>query len=286
MAPQSVLITGCSSGIGLATAVMLAKDKQHQFKVYATMRNLKSKANLEKAAGDTLNKNLFIRELDVTKEATITSVVDEILRENGRIDVLVNNAGYTGLDGVDQKPMEFGLAMMDTNFWGPVRTMRAVLPAMKKQKSGRILNVSSMAAVHAVPFHAMYSATKFALEGFSEASSSVLKDVYNIRVLIVEPGPTNTEMIAKNMSLPPAEQAKDFEAPLKDAFLKSLEGMTDRLKNLVQQPEEVAQVIQEVILSENPHLRTQASDILKKEAAKKFLDPHTDGFMKEKWQKK
>ncbi|XP_022080933.1 retinol dehydrogenase 8-like isoform X3 [Acanthaster planci] len=179
MAHQTVLITGCSTGIGLATAVMMAKDAR--FKVYATMRNLKSKTDLEKAAGDTLNKSLFIRELDVTKEATIKLVADEILKENGRIDVLVNNAGYTETDAIDQLPLEACQAMMDTNFWGAVRTMRAVLPAMKRQTSGRIINVSSVAAVWGVPFSATYTATKFALEGFTESSASVLKRTYNIR---------------------------------------------------------------------------------------------------------
>ncbi|XP_022080926.1 retinol dehydrogenase 8-like isoform X1 [Acanthaster planci] len=274
MAHQTVLITGCSTGIGLATAVMMAKDAR--FKVYATMRNLKSKTDLEKAAGDTLNKSLFIRELDVTKEATIKLVADEILKENGRIDVLVNNAGYTETDAIDQLPLEACQAMMDTNFWGAVRTMRAVLPAMKRQTSGRIINVSSVAAVWGVPFSATYTATKFALEGFTESSASVLKRTYNIRMSLVEPGPVKTALISKIRTLSPAEKSKNFDPPLRDEFLKFAGEIAGPMMKTMVSADEVANLILEAIVSENPHLRYQIHEVYKKAAAKKFIDPHTD----------
>ncbi|XP_022080934.1 retinol dehydrogenase 8-like [Acanthaster planci] len=274
MAPQTVLITGCSTGIGLATAVMMAKDAR--YKVYATMRNLKSKTDLEKAAGDTLNKSLFIRELDVTKEATIKLVAGEILKENGRIDVLVNNAGYGEVDAIDQLSLEACQAMMDTNFWGTVRTTRAVLPAMKRQKSGRIINVSSIVAVWALPFNTIYAATKFAVEGFTEAIAVTLKRAYNIRMSLVEPGPVQTPMVTKFGSVSPAERTKDYDPPLRDEYMNFIEKLAGPMMNTAVSADEVANLILEAIVSENPHLRYQIHEVYKKAAAKKFIDPHTD----------
>ncbi|XP_038072754.1 retinol dehydrogenase 8-like [Patiria miniata] len=276
MAPQTVLITGCSTGIGFATALMLAKDKLTRFKVYATMRNLKSKSNLEKEAGNTLNKTLFIRELDVTKDPTIKSVVDGILRDNGRIDVLVNNAGYMALDGIDQQSLEWCQAMMDTNYWGVVRTTNAVLPAMKKQMSGRIINVSSIVGVSGAPFYATYTATKFAMEGYSESIAPVLRDGYNIKLSIVEPGPVKTELFNKVLGTPFAEQAKDFDPILRDLVVTNMQPMASAMASVTQSADEIAKLHMDIILSDNPHLRYQTSEDLTKRAAMKLRDPTTD----------
>ncbi|XP_022083992.1 retinol dehydrogenase 8-like [Acanthaster planci] len=278
MAPKVVLITGCSSGIGLATAVCLAKEKQHEFKVYATMRNLGSKGSLETAAGDTLDKNLFIRKLDVTKEDTISSVVDEIVRENGRIDVLINNAGCGGVDGNDQWPLERCQAMMDTNYWGVVRTTRAVLPAMKKQKSGRILNVSSLYGVLGGPFYATYVSSKFAVEGFTESFAPVLRDAYNIRMSIIQPGPVRTEMLA-NFQKDREESVKDFDSATREMYLVQKKKMKSLVEQLDQTADDIAKLHLEVILSENPHLRYQTSEAGTQIVATKLKDPTTDALL-------
>ncbi|XP_022083991.1 retinol dehydrogenase 8-like [Acanthaster planci] len=278
MAPKVVLITGCSTGIGLATAVYLAKEKQQGFKVYATLRNLVSSAKLEIAAGDTLDKTLFIRKLDVTKEDTISSVVDEILRENGRIDVLVNNAGYSGIDGNDRNPLPWCMAMMDTNYWGVVRTTRAVLPAMKKQKSGRILNVTSVSGIIGTPFYATYTSSKFAVEGFSEAIAPVLRDGYNIRVSIIEPGPVKTNLMDVVMGDPEGD-AKDFDDITRQLFLGQVKQMQPIVDVVVQIPKDIAKLLQEVILSEDPHLRYQTSEAMTKMVAGKLADPTTDALL-------
>ncbi|XP_033631220.1 retinol dehydrogenase 8-like isoform X2 [Asterias rubens] len=242
------------------------------------MRNLKSKANLEDAAGDTLNKTLFIRELDVTKETTITSVVDEILRENGSIDILVNNAGCCILDMIDKKSLDFGQSMMDVNYWGVVRTVRAVLPAMKKQKSGRILNVTSLAGFQGFPFYATYTSSKFAVEGFSESIASVLRDAYNIRVSLVEPGPVATPTALKVANDRPT--FLESEAEMEKVF--AIRAMyLSTLAHVVQTSEEIAQLHLEIILSDNPHLRYQTSEYVKEMAAAKFKDPTTDDVLNE-----
>ncbi|XP_071797641.1 retinol dehydrogenase 8-like isoform X2 [Asterias amurensis] len=242
------------------------------------MRNLKSKANLEDAAGDTLNKTLFIRELDVTKETTITSVVDEILRENGSIDILVNNAGCCILDMIDKKSLDFGQSMMDVNYWGVVRTVRAVLPAMKKQKSGRILNVTSLAGFQGFPFYATYTSSKFAVEGFSESIASVLRDAYNIRVSLVEPGPVATPTALKVANDRPT--FLESEAEMEKVFAIRAKYLST-LAHTVQTSEEIAQLHLEIILSDNPHLRYQTSEYVKEIAAAKFKDPTTDDVLNE-----
>ncbi|XP_022083993.1 retinol dehydrogenase 8-like [Acanthaster planci] len=278
MAPKVVLITGCSSGIGLATAVCLAKEKQHEFKVYATMRNLGSMSRLEVAARNALDKTLFIRKLDVTKEDTISSVVDEILRENGRIDVLINNAGYSGVDGNDEWPIERCQAMMDTNYWGVVRTTRAVLPAMKKQKSGRILNVTSVAGIIGTPFYATYASSKFAVEGFTESIAPVLRDAYNIRMSIIQPGPVRTELMVK-IRADPEGDAKDFDSVTRDMYLARRKQLRPLMDQVEQTAEDIAKLHLEVILSENPHLRYQTSEATTQFVAAKLKDPTTDALL-------
>ncbi|XP_072039360.1 retinol dehydrogenase 8-like [Amphiura filiformis] len=175
MAPKIVVITGCSSGIGLETAVHLAKDKENRFKVYATMRNLTKKDQLETAAGSTLYKTLFIRELDVTKENSIVEFIDKINQEEGRVDVLVNNAGIAHLGVVETVPMDQIRAVYETNVFGLIRLTQAVIPGMKSRRSGHIINVSSAAGLVGMPFNAIYASSKFAVEGFSESIAPLLK---------------------------------------------------------------------------------------------------------------
>ncbi|XP_022088014.1 retinol dehydrogenase 8-like [Acanthaster planci] len=145
-----VLITGCSSGIGFATAVLLAKDPERKFCVYATMRNPTAdrRGPLEAAVGGEsggfLGETLFVRGLDVGQDGDQQGVVDWIVEKEGRIDVLVNNAGVMIWETVDSLPsLDQAQALFDVNFWGTVRMIRAVLPSMKSRKAGRIVNISS-----------------------------------------------------------------------------------------------------------------------------------------------
>ncbi|XP_033644381.1 retinol dehydrogenase 8-like [Asterias rubens] len=282
MAPSVVMITGCSTGIGRATAVHLAKKCNGDFKVYATVVDLSETADLETAAGDSLNKTLFIRELDVTKEATISAAVDEILRENGRIDVLFNNAGISQFDDhflqqdVDDDDDDFAKprAMMNINFWGAVRVMKAVLPTMKKQKSGRILNMSSLTGVIGSPFLSLYSASKFALEGFSESSALVLRKAYNIRVSLLEPGCVETAPLI-NVASSPLSVSGAWDDVTQEMF----QGFITTIENSIkQEPEEIARLVEEIIRSDNPHLRYQSDDLVKGYVELKVVDSTGDSI--------
>ncbi|KAM4880198.1 retinol dehydrogenase 8 [Sylvia borin] len=164
---RTVLVTGCSSGIGLAVAVLLARDPRRRYLVLATMRDLSRRGALEAAAGATLGDTLKILRLDVTSDASVAECLGEV--PGGRVDVVVNNAGV-GLVG----PLESASGpqvqrVFDTNVFGVLRLARALLPQMKKRRSGHIVVVSSVMGLQGVVFNDVYSASKFAVEGLCES---------------------------------------------------------------------------------------------------------------------
>ncbi|XP_072034783.1 retinol dehydrogenase 8-like [Amphiura filiformis] len=277
MAPKVVAITGCSTGIGLETAVFLASDKEKRFKVFATMRNLKKKGDLEKAAGATLNKTLFIWELDVTKEASKNAFMERINKEEGGVDILINNAGVGHSNIIDLVTDEELKEVFDTNVFGLIRLTQAVIPGMKAKKSGRIINISSMAGVAGLPFYDIYCSSKFAVEGFSEALAPYLKE-FNVWVTLIEPGPVVTKFgenmeNAGGMGLTGVSDNIDKET--QELRKKQLSmGWSER-----QQSRDIAEIIQKAILSEKPHLRYQTSEALVKQACIKFQDPTGDSMV-------
>jgi len=138
---KTVLITGCSSGVGLSLSILLGLNN---FKVYATLRNLNGAQELEKAIKENnLSEKVLIRALDVCKAETIELVVKEIIQNEGRIDVLVNNAGYSLVGTIEMLSLEKCRQQFETNFFGVISTMKAVLPYMRSQTSGTIVNIST-----------------------------------------------------------------------------------------------------------------------------------------------
>ncbi|XP_039242837.1 retinol dehydrogenase 8-like [Pipra filicauda] len=165
--PRTVLVTGCSSGIGLAVAVQLARDPQRRYQVVATMRDLSRRGPLEAAAGETLGETLRILRLDVTSDSSVAECLGGV--PGGRVDVVVNNAGV-GLVG----PLEAATGpqiqrVFDTNVFGVLRLIQALLPQMKQRRSGHIVVVSSVMGLQGVAFNDIYSASKFAVEGLCES---------------------------------------------------------------------------------------------------------------------
>ncbi|MGL5416349.1 MAG: oxidoreductase [Clostridium sp.] len=176
------LITGASSGIGYETALDL-KDKG--FIVYGAARRLDRLNKLK-------DKGINILELDVTKEESMKNCVSEILKREGRIDVLVNNAGYGSFGAVEDVTMEEARRQIEVNIFGLARMTQLVLPSMRKNKFGKIVNISSMGGKMHTPFGAWYHGTKFAVEGFSDCLRMELKP-FGIDVIIVEPGGIKTD---------------------------------------------------------------------------------------------
>jgi NAD(P)-dependent dehydrogenase (short-subunit alcohol dehydrogenase family) len=196
----TVLITGSSTGIGLTTAVALARARHN---VYATMRHPDRSPELQTIAHQESLPITIVR-LDVDSDASVTQAVRQVLAERGHIDVLVNNAGIYPLGVVEDVPLAVFRQAMETNYFGALRCIQAVLPSMRERRSGCIINVTSIAGRIALGASGAYAASKFALEALSEALAQEVK-AFNIRVAIVEPGFIQTPIFDKlPEELPPS----------------------------------------------------------------------------------
>jgi NAD(P)-dependent dehydrogenase (short-subunit alcohol dehydrogenase family) len=185
----SVLITGTSTGIGLATALALGRAGHN---VYATMRNPARAPELgEKVAREKLPVKISV--MDVDSDSSVKTAIANIQKDTGHIDVLVNNAGVERNGSVEETALSEFRAVMETNYFGALRCIQAVLPQMRQRKSGSIINVSSVAGRIANSPFAPYTASKFALEALSDALAQEMK-MFNVRVAIVEPGIIDTPM--------------------------------------------------------------------------------------------
>ncbi len=245
---QVILITGCSSGFGLLTAARLAA--QGHF-VYATMRDVsKQQPLLDEAA--KRNTQVLVRPLDVTKVETISKVIKEIENHHGHIDVLINNAGF-GLGGFfEDLTQEEIRQQMEVNFFGVQNVTREVLPLMRERRSGKIINVSSIAGRCASPALSAYNASKWALEAFSESLYYEIS-AFGLQVVLVEPGSYPTKIFKEN-----AQYAKGFNDPKSPyfAFSQKLKGFVDSaLHQSKKDPEDVAILIERVVNAKNPRLR-------------------------------
>ena len=191
-----VLITGCSSGIGKYTALEMAR-RGHR--VFASMRNLES-ARFIRADAQKAQLTLEILQLDVTDPASVTNAVQQVVREAGPVDVLVNNAGVGSAGVVEDYTDQEIRSVFETNLLGAVRTTRAVLPAMRARRSGTIIMMSSISGLRTFPFVSVYSASKFALEAISNGLRYELMP-FGIRVVLIEPGNFRTRA-GSNMHFP------------------------------------------------------------------------------------
>ncbi len=176
------LVTGASSGIGADTALELLSS---DFTVYGAARSLEKMVNIK-------SKGVHIISLDVTNDESMVRCIDTILKKEGRIDVLVNNAGYGSYGAVEDVPIEEAKRQFEVNIFGLARLTQLVLPTMRKQKSGRIVNISSMGGRCHTAYGAWYHATKFALEGWSDCLRMEVEKPFGINVVIIEPGGIKT----------------------------------------------------------------------------------------------
>ena len=201
MTGKTVLITGASSGIGLATARSFA---ERGWAVAATMRTPEA-SELATAPHDLIKTF----SLDVTNTASVADAVGEIHGAFGRIDALVNNAGY-GLIGLFEEMTEEQVRrQIDTNILGVMNVTRAVLPVMRQQKAGRIINVSSVAGRLSLPLYTLYCTSKWAIEGFSEALAFEVAQ-HGIQVKIIEPGAIKSEFFGRSLDVPAGRRIRDY----------------------------------------------------------------------------
>jgi NAD(P)-dependent dehydrogenase (short-subunit alcohol dehydrogenase family) len=250
MKAQSVaLITGSSSGIGFETALLLARNR---FNTYASMRNLEKSSDITEIANRE-RLPLQVVQLDVNDDRSVKESIDKIVAENQRIDVLVNNAGYGLFGALEDLSIEEIKAQFETNFFGVVRVTRQALPIMRKQKSGTIVNMSSVGGRIGIPGLSAYHGTKFALEGLSESISYELEP-FGIRVVVIEPGFVrtnimNSSIIAKK-ALDPKSPYFPFISQVERSFRSAMENASASSP-----PEEVAKVVLKAITSESPKQR-------------------------------
>jgi NAD(P)-dependent dehydrogenase (short-subunit alcohol dehydrogenase family) len=240
------VVTGSSSGIGFETSLTLARSG---FFTYATMRNLAKGASIKSIA---TKEGLPIRiaQLDVTEDRSINDAVHSIISDVGKIDVLVNNAGY-GLNGAfEDLAMEEIKAQFETNLFGVIRVTQAVLPIMREQKSGIIVNISSAAGRFGYPAESAYVSTKFAIEGLSESMVYELEP-FGIRVVLVEPGPIRTNFADGMVA---AKKSQDPTSPYAE-FMKKLNAVLASMRENASFPDLVAKVVLKAVTSENPSLR-------------------------------
>lgn len=250
---QVAVVTGSSSGIGYETSLILARNG---FLTYATMRNLNKSENMKLIVAKE-NLPIQIRQLDVTHDVSVKNAIQEISSEAGHIDVLVNNAGY-GLNGAfEDLAMDEIKAQYETNVFGLVRTTQAVLPIMRRQKSGTIVNISSGAGRFGFPGSSAYVSTKFAVEGLSESMSYELEP-FGIKVVIVEPGVIRTNFVD---GMVVAKKSQDPNSPYSQITQKIATGFEEMMKN-ASSPDLVAKVVLDAITDKNPSLRYLAgSDV-------------------------
>lgn len=246
------VVTGSSTGNGFETSLLLAKNK---FYTYATMRNLdKSTRTKEIAKKDSLP--LEVLQLDVIDDKSVADAIDMISNRHRRIDVLVNNAGYDMHGAVEDLSIDEIKTQFETNFFGAVRLMKAVLPLMRKQRSGIIVNVSSIGGRIGVPLNSAYTSSKFALEGFSESMKYELEG-FGIRVILIEPGAVKTNFL-ENIKW--AQEAVKLDSPYAELSKKVSEGVRESFKQASSSPLQVAEAILNAIKSENPNTRYLVGD--------------------------
>uniref|UniRef100_A0A8C4XKV0 Ketoreductase domain-containing protein n=1 Tax=Falco tinnunculus TaxID=100819 RepID=A0A8C4XKV0_FALTI len=282
MAPKTVLITGCSSGIGLALAVRLARDKQRRFRVIATMRNVGRSGALAAAAGPALGRTLEIKQLDVCDEDSIRACLNSI--PGRHIDVLVSNAGVGMAGPLECQSLAAMQSLMDTNFFGLVRLVKEVLPDMKRRRGGHIVVISSIMGLQGIVFNDIYAASKFAVEGFCE--SLVVQALrFNVAISLVEPGPVTTEFEMKLYEEAKRADYSRTDPETADIFTNLyLRNSRDVFASLGQTPEDIAEHTLRVIEAARPPFRHQTNVAYTPMAALKHADPSgalmTDAFYK------
>jgi NAD(P)-dependent dehydrogenase (short-subunit alcohol dehydrogenase family) len=241
MKSKTALVTGASSGIGEATAARLAMAG---YKVYGTSRR----------GAEAGQRSFQMLPLDVTSDGSVETVVREVMRLDGRIDVLVNNAGFgVAPAGAEESSIEQARSIFDTNFFGIVRMTRAVLPHMRQQGGGRIINIGSVLGFLPMPYGALYAATKHAIEGYSESLDHELR-TKGIRVSVIEPAYTKTQFDA-NLLEPDSKL---------DEYREVRVALAKKMKEVVaagDEPGVVADVVLEAASAARPKLRYTAGGL-------------------------
>ena len=264
------LVTGSSSGIGLETVLALARDG---YETFASMRDVNKSGELEYAAKKE-NLKIKIMELDVDREESIVSAIKKISLEHGRLDILVNNAGYGQFGCTEDITLDDFRKQFETNFFSIVRIIQEVSPIMRNQKSGIIVNISSVAGKIGLPGSSAYISTKFALEGFSECLRYELGQ-FGIKTTLIEPGVIKTNFF-NSMKVPESKIDPKYKE-LTDNILAGLKMMAE----MGTPPSQVADVIMKAINSDEilPRYTVGADAAMFMEAKQSKTDIEFEKYM-------
>lgn len=274
------VVTGSSSGIGFETSLLLARN---QFTTYASMRNMNKSTELREISAKE-GISLKVIQLDVNDDTSVSHAIDTILKDNGKIDVLVNNAGYDVFGSLEELTIDEIKGQFETNFFGVVRTTKAVIPTMRKQRSGTIVNISSLGGrIGLMPFLTAYHSSKFAVEGFTESLRQELAQ-FGIDVILIEPGVIRTNFVDNS------KNAKNYN-PENSLYAGTIQKLFDGFQSIMadsSHPRDVAEVILKVVNTSKPNVRypvgKDAEAVLK--AREELSDKELEKWVRESYMEK
>ena len=276
---KTALVTGCSSGIGYSTCLLLARNN---FKVYGTVRNLSKSKKIQEVI-DKEKIHLKIILLDVNDSESIQNAIRDILYDSRKIDVLINNAGYGMFGPIEDITTEDVKLQFETNFFGVIRLIKEIVPIMRKQGNGTIVNISSMVGRFGVPLNAAYVSSKFAIEGLSESISYELAE-FGIKIIVIEPGVVQTNFF-NNLKI----NGLDTSSPYYELMKKRVSFLKIAMKNSPTSSSQVANTILDALNSKRPEFRyvigiDAKNSIQKKDSLsdKKFMKWVSDGIFQGK----
>lgn len=248
-----ILITGCSTGLGKALVDVLSRNPHNKLIVTARAHRLEQLRQSFKES-----TNLIIRELDVTNESNILSLVNEVANNWGRIDVLINNAGICYRSVVEHMDRESEMIQLETNYLGPMALIRSVLPIMREQMNGHIINISSVSGMVSMPTMGSYSASKHALEGATESLWYEAKP-YGIKVSLVEPGFINSDSFKNILLSKKAKLSAKLKGPHSEYYLSMSPFVEGLMKWAFATPNSIAKKIEKLMGHSNPPLRLRVT---------------------------
>ena len=245
MTQKVAIVTGSSSGMGFETSLILARNG---FYTFATMRKLDGEGS-NQLTDITKNEKLPLQviRLDVNDDKSVKDAIDAIVKEKDRIDVVVNNAGYDLMGALEETSLDELKGQFETNLFGAVRLMQAVIPIMRKQGGGIIVNITSLGGRIAFPLNSAYHATKFALEGLSESIQYELEP-FGIKIIVIEPGGVGSNFL-KNLKM--VSKPNSPYGPIQNSMSEYFKQWAQNLTH----PSEVAKAILQAVTSDNPDLR-------------------------------
>ena len=272
------VVTGSSTGIGFETSLLLSRKG---FYTYATMRNLNKSQKINDVAKKE-NLPLKVLQLDVTDDKSVKDAINQMKDESSRIDVLVNNAGYGVMGAVEDLSLEEFKSQFETNFFGVIRVTKEVIPIMRNQGGGNIINVSSVGGKIGIPLNSAYISSKFALEGLSESMRYELEQ-FGIDVILIEPGVVKTNFF-ENADVVVNNKTNNKTSAYSQLTQKLFEGFEPMLKSDSSSlPSDVAEVIYQAIESNNRLVRypvgKDAVSIIN--ARQKLSDKEFENWIKE-----